>query len=115
MDGVGGYLKRTTDRHVLIGNHIKTTSDFANLFINSAIKVKVIPEEDMIKVNNNVPKALDAIPGIMNIPKITWQRGTDVSIQIYRYGHFHKNLKLSALSSHLNVSSFEAWMFVCLR
>lgn len=49
MDGVGGSLKRTADRHVLMGNDVRTASEFADLFKNAAIDVKVIPEEDVIE------------------------------------------------------------------
>ncbi|OWR46733.1 hypothetical protein KGM_215427 [Danaus plexippus plexippus] len=49
MDGVGGSLKRTADRHVLMGNDVRTASEFADLFKIAAIDVKVIPEEDVIE------------------------------------------------------------------
>lgn len=49
MDGVGGYLNSTAGRHVLMGNDIRTASEFADLFQNSANEVKVIPKDDMIE------------------------------------------------------------------
>lgn len=78
-----------------------------DLFKNSAIDVKVIPEDAMTESKNNVPNALDVIPGIMNITKIYWQRGIDVVIQLYGYEHLHKEVKLSKVSSLCNVSSVE--------
>lgn len=107
MDGVGGYLKRTADRHVLMGNDVRTASEFADLFKNAAIEVKVIPEDDVIEEKNRVPKSLDAIPGIMDITRVYWQKGLDVLIHLYRYEHFHKELKLSKLSSLCNMSAVE--------
>lgn len=108
MDGVGGVLKRTADSHVLMGKDIKTASDFANLFTESAIQVKIIPDDDITSIKNMVPKTLDAIPGIMNITKITWQRGPEVSIQVYQHEHFQKELKLSMFSSDLNANVVES-------
>lgn len=43
MNGVGRYLKRTADGHVLIGNDVRTASEYADLFQNSAIEVKGTP------------------------------------------------------------------------
>ena len=108
MDGVGGVLKRTADSHVLMGKDIKTASDFANLFTESAIQVKIIPDDDITSIKNMVPKTLDAIPGIMNITKITWQRGPEVSIQVYQHEHFQKELKLFTFSSDLNANVVES-------
>lgn len=48
------------------------------------------PEHEVIEGKNNVPNALVAIPGIMDITKIYWQRGIDVLIESYRYEHLHK-------------------------
>jgi hypothetical protein len=107
MDGVGGHLKKTADSHVLMGKDIKTALDFANLFTESVIQVKVIPDDDITRAKNIVPKTLDAIPGIMNITKITWERGPEVLIRLYGYEHFHKELKLTTFSNNLNVKSIE--------
>ncbi|KAH0815919.1 hypothetical protein GEV33_006872 [Tenebrio molitor] len=107
MDGVGGHLKRTADSHVLMGKDIKTALDFVNLFTESVIQVKVIPDDDIARAKNIVPKTLDAMPGIMNITKITWERGPEVLIRLYRYEHFHKELKLTTFSNNLNVKSIE--------
>lgn len=107
MDGVGGYLKRTADRHVLMGNDVRTASEFSNLFKNDAIEVKVIPEEDVMEEKNSVPNSLDAIPGIMDITKVYWQKGLDVFIKLYRYEHFHKEIKLSQLSNLCNLNAVE--------
>lgn len=43
----------------------------------------------------------------MDITKVYWQKGLDVLIQLYRYEHFHKQLKLSKLSSLCNMSAVE--------
>ncbi|XP_053955801.1 uncharacterized protein LOC128861586 [Anastrepha ludens] len=43
----------------------------------------------------------------MDITKVYWQKGLDVLIQLYRYEHFHKELKLSRLSSLCNMSAVE--------
>jgi hypothetical protein len=107
MDGVDGHLKKTADSHVLMGKDIKTALDFANLFTESVIQVKVIPDDDITRAKNIVPKTLDAIPGIMNITKITWERGPEVLIRLYGYEHFHKELKLTTFSNNLNVKSIE--------
>jgi hypothetical protein len=105
--GVGGHLKRTADSHVLMGKDIKTALDFVNLFTESVIQVKVVPDDDIARAKNIVPKTLDAMPGIMNITKITWERGPEVLIRLYRYEHFHKELKLTTFSNNLNVKSIE--------
>ncbi|XP_053968146.1 uncharacterized protein LOC128869569 [Anastrepha ludens] len=107
MDGEGGYLKRTANRHVLMSNDVRTDSDFADLLKNAAIEIKVILEDNVIEEKNRVPKSLDAIPGIMGITKVYWQKGLDVLIQLYRYEHFHKELKLSKLSSVCNMSAID--------
>ncbi|CAH2003823.1 unnamed protein product [Acanthoscelides obtectus] len=101
MDGVGGALKRIADRHVLMGRDIQTASDLLNLFTDSTILVKEIPDEDISSAKDLVPKTLDAIPGIMNITRITWQRGPDVTIKLYRHERFEKQLKMSTLSCSL--------------
>ncbi|CAH0552457.1 unnamed protein product [Brassicogethes aeneus] len=100
MDGVGG-----ADRHVLMGQDIKTALDFVNLFTKSTILVKKIPDADISSVKKLVPKTLDAIPGIMNVTKIKWQRGPEVKIKIYRHERFQKELKMSALSGSLYPNS----------
>lgn len=43
----------------------------------------------------------------MNITKVYWQKGLDVLTQLYRYEKFHKELKLSKLSSLCNKSAVE--------
>lgn len=101
MDGVGGTLKRTADRHVLMGQDIKSASDFVNLFTKSTIFVKEIPDDDISNAKNLVPKTLDAIPGIMNITNIRWQKGPEIIIKLYRYERLEKELKMSALSGSL--------------
>ncbi|XP_050528222.1 uncharacterized protein LOC126898325 [Daktulosphaira vitifoliae] len=101
MDGIGGYLKITADRHVLLGNDIRNASEFVYLFKESSIEVTVISEEDVIEERNRVPNPLDAILGIMDITKIFWQKELEVSIQLYRYEQFHKELKLSKLLAFL--------------
>ncbi|KAF5287598.1 hypothetical protein FQA39_LY15875 [Lamprigera yunnana] len=69
---------------------------------------EVIPEDEVIEEKNTVPNTLDAIPGIMNITKVCWQKELDVLLQLYRYEHFfHKELKLLKLSSLCNVSAVE--------
>lgn len=108
MDGVGGYLKRTADRYVHMGNDVKTATDFVDLFKDSAINVKVIPEEDVTNEKNNVPSTLDAILGIMNITKISWLKQSEVIIKLYQYEHFQKELKLPTISRLLNISSIES-------
>lgn len=97
MDGIGGTLKRTADRHVLMGQDIKTASDFINLFTKSTIFVKEISDDDISNAKNLVSKTLDAIPGIMNITNIRWQKGPEITIKLYRYERLEKELKMSAL------------------
>lgn len=101
MDGVGGTIKRTADRHVLMGHDITTSSDLGNLFKKSTILVKEIPNDDISRAKDLVPKSLDAIPGIMNITKIIWQREPEVIIKTYRHDRFVKQLKMTVLSDCL--------------
>lgn len=105
MDGVGGTLKRTADRRVLMGHDIKTSSDLVDLFKESTILVKEIPHDDISTAKDLVPKIIDAIPGIMNITKITWQRGPEVTIKTYRHDRFEKQLRMSVLSGSLYPNS----------
>ena len=64
----------------------------------STILVKEIPNDDISRAKDLVPKSL---PVIMNITKIIWQREPEVIIKTYRHDRFKKQLKMTVLSDCL--------------
>lgn len=94
MDGVGGVLKRTADRHVLMGKDIKSGSDFVGLFTESSILVKEVSDKEVTEMKETIPKAIDAIPGIMKITNIKWKKGPKVCLELFQYKHLQKRVNL---------------------
>ncbi|CAH0551139.1 unnamed protein product [Brassicogethes aeneus] len=98
MDGVGGLLKKRADDYVLKGKDVQTAADFINLFEKSTVLVQEVTNDKIVAVKNSVPKKLDAIPGVMNVSKITWQKASDVSISLYQHVKFLKKVKLDTFA-----------------
>lgn len=85
MDGVGGVLKRTADSHVLMGQDIKTASEFVDLFKESKIHVQEVSVDEVKSMKKMIPKSIDAVPGIMKITNIVWEKGPEVIIELFQY------------------------------
>ena len=74
MDGVGGVLKMTADRHVLQGNDVASVKQFAE-FLNSAcrgVTLYSIPGEDICKIQKWLPTIVPPVPAIKRAHQITW-------------------------------------------
>lgn len=98
VDGVGGVLKKTADDYVLKGKDVRTAADFVNLFKKTTVLLQEITDDEIVAVKKLVPGKLDAIPGIMNVTKITWQKASDVLISLYQHAKLLKKIKLETFS-----------------
>lgn len=97
MDGIGGVLKRTAEKQVLMGRDIKTAEDFVNLFSNSTVQVHQISSCDIESMKRLIPEDVDAIPGIMNITKITWEKATGCVVKLFQNEQYQREIWLKSL------------------
>lgn len=73
MDGVGGVLKRTADRHVCFGNDVGSVSDFVALLqTKTSIAITEISGVAVADMKKLLPDKVSAIPGILDVHQVTW-------------------------------------------
>jgi len=73
MDGVGGVLKRTADRHVSFGNDVGSISDFVTVLQKrTRIVITEIPVEDVTDMKKLLPVKVSTVPGILDLHQVTW-------------------------------------------
>ncbi|KAL4719475.1 hypothetical protein ACJJTC_004436 [Scirpophaga incertulas] len=96
--GVGGVLKKTADDQVLRGNDVNTAADFVRLLNNTSVSLHEVTNDDIVAIKTIIPEKIDAIPGIMNVTKIVWQKTSDVIILLYQFSKLLREIKLQAFS-----------------
>lgn len=99
MDGIGGYLKRTADKHVLMGKDVKSAEDFIEIFTDSSVMLQKITTEEILSIKSTVPEKIDPVPGILRITKITWKSEFRNVIKIDQHGKNQREVKLNILFS----------------
>lgn len=96
MDGVGGVLKKAADDQVLRGNDVNKAADFVCLLNNTSISLHEVTNDEIVAIKTLIPEKIDAIPGIMNVTKIIWQKASDVTIILYQFSKLLREIKLQA-------------------
>lgn len=112
MDGVGGYLKKTADKHVLMGKDVKSPEDFIEIFRDSAVMLQKITNEEILGIKNTIPEKIDPVPGIFNITKITWQKAFRNVIKIDQHDKIQREVKLNIL---FNSDTYIKWKMTLLE
>lgn len=78
MDGVGGSIKRLTDRHVLHQQDVTSAKDLVNLHSNGKTKVIEVSSTTFDEMKSMIPPELETIVGIMSVRQITWAKENDM-------------------------------------
>lgn len=97
-DGVGGYLKRTADRRVALGDDIPDFQSLVNCLQTNCPSINIIPiGDENISSIEDVLKASSMKPfkGTMKLHQLAWAKQTPKILQARR---------LSCLDCHANVT-----------
>lgn len=88
MDGVGGVLKRSADKLVLLGHDIISASTFVEKLQHTNVALWEVADTEILDFKKYAPVKISKIPQIMSVHQIMWTKENPFHINLRQLSCF---------------------------